>query len=181
MVWRGPTQLYRHFSASGELLYVGAGPCVLCRIHARRHAIWFPEIASITVRMCKSRKAALAAETKAIKTEHPKHNIRDTPRMKIVEARNYVAVDALKAVRERRGISLMQLSEKSGIDQGRINAYERGRVRVRPPTAKKLSEALRCRISTLSATPASVPSARKSIPSWDGPIGLSLRPRKRKA
>jgi hypothetical protein len=47
MIWHGPTQLYRHFSASGELLYVGAGPCVLCRVHARRHAIWYSEIATI--------------------------------------------------------------------------------------------------------------------------------------
>ncbi len=155
MVWRGPTQLYRHFSASGELLYVGAGPCVLCRIHAHRHAEWFPEVASISVQMCKSRKAALAAETRAIKTEHPKHNIRDTPRMKIIEARHFVPIGALKAVRERREISRAQLSKMTGIDQGRISAYERGLVRVRPPTAKKLAEALRCRLSTLS-----VPSRR---------------------
>jgi DNA-binding XRE family transcriptional regulator len=180
MVWRGPTQLYRHFSASGELLYVGAGPCVLCRIHARRHASWFSEIATITVEMCKSREAALAAETQAIKTEHPKHNIRDTPRMKIIEARSYVPVDALKSVRERRGISRTQLSRMSGIDPSRINEYERGRVRVRPPTAKKLAKALKCRISTLSVPPTSLPSAGKPIPSWDRPLGFRLPRQKRK-
>jgi ribosome-binding protein aMBF1 (putative translation factor) len=99
--------------------------------------------------MCKSRKAALAAETSAIKTEHPKYNIRDTPRMKTVEARNYVPIDALKTVRERSGISRVQLSILTGIDQSRISAYERGLVRVRPPTAKKLAKALKCRISNL--------------------------------
>lgn len=150
MVWHGPTQLYRHFSASGELLYVGVGPCILCRIHARRHAKWYPEIALIKVRMYKSREAAMSAETKAIKTEHPRHNVRDTPRMKMIEGRNYPPVDALKAVRERRKISRAQLSQMSGITQSRITEYERGIVRVRPPTAKKLAKALKCRVSTLS-------------------------------
>jgi ribosome-binding protein aMBF1 (putative translation factor) len=103
--------------------------------------------------MCKSRKAALAAETRAIKNEHPKYNIRDTPRMKIIEARNYVPIDALKAVREQRALSRAQLSQMSGIDHRRIGAYERGLVRVRPPTAKKLAKALKCRISSLSVTP----------------------------
>jgi ribosome-binding protein aMBF1 (putative translation factor) len=130
--------------------------------------------------MCKSREAALAAETKAIKTEHPKHNIRDTPRMQIIEARNYVTVDALKAVRERRGLSLADLSLKTGIDRRRINEYERGFVRVRPPTAKKLAEALKCRVATLGLSPVNAPSATKPMPSWDRPLGLGLRTRKRK-
>jgi ribosome-binding protein aMBF1 (putative translation factor) len=130
------------------------------------------------VRMCKSRKAAMAAETRAIKTERPKYNIRDTPRMKILEANSYVPIDALKAVRERRKISLAQLSQISGIDKGRIRDYERGSVRARPPTAKKLAKALRCRISTLSVGPTYL---RKRLPSWDGSLGLGIRVRKRKA
>jgi transcriptional regulator with XRE-family HTH domain len=69
--------------------------------------------------------------------------------MKIIEASNYVPVDALKTIRERRGISQKQLSRRTGIYYTRICTYERGVVQVRPATAKKLAKALKCRVSSL--------------------------------
>lgn len=71
----GRTSLYRHFNASGQLLYVGIATCHIRRIEQHRTtAPWFWDIAEIRIEHFPSRQEALAAESLAIRTEGPMHN-----------------------------------------------------------------------------------------------------------
>lgn len=72
--------LYRHFSADGELLYVGCSTRFLDRMY--QHGItteWFSDVANITLQHFESPHAALLAEEEAIKTELPKYNFAHKP------------------------------------------------------------------------------------------------------
>jgi len=69
-------QLYRHFDAAGDLLYIGCSSNVIRR--TEQHEIqshWLPEVATITVEHFAIVTDALAAEEAAIRAENPKHNI----------------------------------------------------------------------------------------------------------
>jgi hypothetical protein len=69
-------QLYRHFDAAGELLYVGISLSAMSRLG--QHAAvspWAKDITTVKIETLPSREEALAAERVAIKTEHPKFNI----------------------------------------------------------------------------------------------------------
>ena len=73
----GRTALYRHFSADGDLLYVGISLNVLSRLEAHRNgAIWFYDIARIEVEWFPSRIKAEYAEHEAIKADRPLFNKR---------------------------------------------------------------------------------------------------------
>lgn len=66
--------VYRHFSASGELLYIGMSICVSQRTKAHSTKEWFREISSITLEHHNSLPDARYAEIWAIKNENPKYN-----------------------------------------------------------------------------------------------------------
>ena len=71
----GRTELYRHFAANGELLYVGISLCAVGRLRQHRAtAEWFDQIARIDVEVFPSREEALSAEYHAVTTEGPKYN-----------------------------------------------------------------------------------------------------------
>jgi predicted GIY-YIG superfamily endonuclease len=67
--------LYRHFSETGDLLYIGVSLSTLVRLgqHAK-HSGWFASIARVEVEHFDNREAALAAERAAIENEAPLHN-----------------------------------------------------------------------------------------------------------
>lgn len=73
----GPVAVYRHFDASGDLLYIGQSnspstrPEQLCR----GGADWAYTVSTITVEWFPDRQRAMAAEALAIKNEAPRHNI----------------------------------------------------------------------------------------------------------
>ena len=73
------TQLYRHWDADGNLLYVGITAAADQRLKehvsgsSRSH--WSFEIATVTVETFHSRREALEAERRAIFSEAPKYNI----------------------------------------------------------------------------------------------------------
>jgi DNA-binding XRE family transcriptional regulator len=71
-----PCALYRFFAADGTLLYVGISDYMRKRFrgHSKRSA-WWSEAAQGTVALYPSRPAALAAESEAILTEQPVHNV----------------------------------------------------------------------------------------------------------
>jgi hypothetical protein len=70
-------QLYRHFDAAGELLYVGCTGNVIRRTEQHEaQSPWLPEVATITVEHFASGSEALAAEEAAIRAENPKYNVR---------------------------------------------------------------------------------------------------------
>jgi len=66
--------LYRHFDASGLLLYIGISLNPFQRTTKHRASEWFGEIASITLQHFPSQAAAEEAERLAIQTENPKYN-----------------------------------------------------------------------------------------------------------
>jgi DNA-binding transcriptional regulator YdaS (Cro superfamily) len=81
------TDLYRQFSASGELLYVGISRCALTRLAAHaRSSPWASDIARIEIERFSSRSAALAAETLAILNEHPRQNVKHTAAARVPHA-----------------------------------------------------------------------------------------------
>ena len=69
--------LYRHFNADGALLYVGISVNALSRLGEHRQSSeWYKQIVKVTLEHFPSRKEAEEAETKAIKSEKPKFNVR---------------------------------------------------------------------------------------------------------
>lgn len=68
--------LYRHFDASGALLYVGISLSAVQRLGQHRHnSHWFESIARIEIETFMSRAQVLIAERSAIEAERPLHNI----------------------------------------------------------------------------------------------------------
>lgn len=70
------TDLYRHFDASGRLLYVGISFGAVARLqsHKRDGSEWFNMIARVEVEKFHTRSAAKKAERKAIREERPIYN-----------------------------------------------------------------------------------------------------------
>jgi excinuclease UvrABC nuclease subunit len=69
------TNLYRHFDADGNLLYVGISLSALTRLYAHGKAAWYNDIKNVTIENYPTKRMALDAEKNAIKTEKPIHNI----------------------------------------------------------------------------------------------------------
>lgn len=68
--------LYRHFDAAGVLLYVGVSFSAFARLAQHREAShWYSDIASMTIEKFLSRAELLDAESEAIQSERPLHNI----------------------------------------------------------------------------------------------------------
>lgn len=71
------TALYRHYDASGALLYVGIAVNPLHRTKAHEiGAHWFRQVWRIDLQWFETREAAEAAEAEAITKERPLHNRR---------------------------------------------------------------------------------------------------------
>lgn len=71
-----PTALYRHFDAVGMLLYVGVSLSPMARLSKHGdNSHWSKNISRVTMEWFPDRRSALAAETCAIRTEFPVHNI----------------------------------------------------------------------------------------------------------
>jgi hypothetical protein len=72
------TELYRHYSGTGELLYVGiTGEHVRrCLQGHRSRSKWFKEIVRIDIEHFETRALAEIAEEIAILVERPKYNVR---------------------------------------------------------------------------------------------------------
>ena len=72
----GPTALYRFFDAAAALLYVGISrrPEDRFKQHAADKS-WWPQVAERSVEWFDTRHEALTAESHAIKSESPRHNI----------------------------------------------------------------------------------------------------------
>ncbi len=70
------TALYRHYDADGTLLYVGIALSPIARLCEHRDgSAWYDRIATVKIARYPSREDALAAESEAIRTERPLHNV----------------------------------------------------------------------------------------------------------
>lgn len=81
-----PTTLYRLYNADGGLLYVGIAGNPGRRFEQHRQdKPWWGSVANIRLEHFPTRDAASEAELKAIRTEHPQHNIvgREMPTVRI--------------------------------------------------------------------------------------------------
>jgi predicted transcriptional regulator len=69
------TDLYRHYDAAGNLLYVGISKSTLTRLGQHQsNAHWYNAIAKVEIEKFQSRQEALDAERSAIIRENPAHN-----------------------------------------------------------------------------------------------------------
>lgn len=75
-----PVAVYRFFDSAGVLLYVGKtrNPTARWKTHASTKS-WWSEVTKSVIDWHSSEKAALAAETDAIATEHPRYNVAGNP------------------------------------------------------------------------------------------------------
>lgn len=72
--------LYRVYDRRGRLLYVGQTKDFRTRIRAHSNgSAWFRFAAFTTQRHYEARDDAIDAETEAIRNEHPRHNIAQSP------------------------------------------------------------------------------------------------------
>lgn len=70
------TELYRHFDAHDNLLYVGISLSTVSRLSQHKdHSHWFKEISKVTIQRFTTREDALKAEMLAVGSENPKCNI----------------------------------------------------------------------------------------------------------
>lgn len=70
------TALYRHYDASGHLLYVGISLSPMTRTAQHcESSVWFDSVARIEIEWHENRKEALRAERLEIKSASPKFNI----------------------------------------------------------------------------------------------------------
>jgi hypothetical protein len=99
------TELYRHFSVSGELLYVGIANCTVSRLKGhQRGSSWADQITRIEIERFPDREAAMEAERLAILNENPRYNVKHTPAAKVA-SRPAVpqSTDGLRAAVARAG------------------------------------------------------------------------------
>jgi predicted GIY-YIG superfamily endonuclease len=97
------TCVYRAYSGSGELLYVGMSTNFISRIstHLAKSA-WAMKVARFDVKWFESREDASKAEILAIRTENPAHNVQNSSAGK---TENYVEINALIDLLGRNEIS----------------------------------------------------------------------------
>ena len=69
------TDLYRHFDADGNLLYIGVSTSALTRFKQHKHrSSWVDKVRTITIEKYSDRQSAFAAEKDAIEKERPPYN-----------------------------------------------------------------------------------------------------------
>ncbi|MFG6084244.1 hypothetical protein ACEUZ9_000493 [Paracoccus litorisediminis] len=112
-----PTDLYRHFSKDGELLYVGISLPAVARLKQHKsRAPWYSKIDRITIERFPSRADALLAEGRAICTERPVHNIAQN-----WEARNLIRTELMDAIARNR-VSIAKLSREINFLSERLDS-----------------------------------------------------------
>lgn len=85
-----PTALYRLYSATGDLLYVGITDHLKVRLAAHaKDKTWWSQVARKTVEWHPGKPEAEAAEAAAIRTEKPAHNIIEPGPVGTGERRRY--------------------------------------------------------------------------------------------
>ena len=108
--------LYRFYSDTGQLLYVGITMNVTQRFHAHKHTKdWWDQVVGITLQHYPNREDLAAAERRAIEVERPLHNIVrpkvkgvrppepiDAPATEVFNPVESVFTNLFKGVEERR-------------------------------------------------------------------------------
>jgi hypothetical protein len=116
------TQLYRHYDADGSLLYVGisidAGP------RLKKHP-WAKAVARSEITVFQTREDAAAAETKAIRAEHPKFNVAHLPKEDRRQQHSMGAKEYSAAIKQM-GLSQVKAAKWLGIGVRTSHGYANG-------------------------------------------------------
>lgn len=138
-----PAAVYRLFDGVGNVLYIGSSYAPEARDRAhRQHAPWGKLVDRRTDEWHESRGAAYDAESRAIATEDPVHNVAGTPRHRspaarglaqreACDARWIVAVAAIRAgaseadARQAGGWAEVEYLEASGLMPGLAAKWRR--------------------------------------------------------
>jgi len=105
------TNLYRHFNAAGELLYVGISLHAMQRMrHHEANSHWFDDVETMKVETFDDRRSAMRAERDAIKSECPKFNKTHANKKKKPQesANKFSGMGISITVGERRMVSWMR-------------------------------------------------------------------------
>lgn len=128
--------VYRYFSATGELLYVGCTQNLVARDRAhRKTSSWFPSASRLATEGPYEESLARAIEKAAIQNEQPQHNQHYTgkPQHRRPSLRQLNG-DAVKALREAQGLSLRRLAASIDRNPGFLSRLERGLLEASPAT-----------------------------------------------
>lgn len=99
--WFSPAAVYRLWDAEGQLLYVGSSYDPEERCKAHRDQPWWPEVARRTEEWKEHRGAAYIAESEAIATERPRHNVMGMPGYRAPDTPALRRRNALAGIRGR--------------------------------------------------------------------------------
>ena len=113
--------LYRHFDASGALLYVGIAKDALRRTAqhmAKSH--WAHQMARVTFEHFDNRKSAEAAERRAILEENPMHNIRRLTSAPPADPTDGWRGLLLRLIKDR-GETMRSVSKRAGLSHGYLH------------------------------------------------------------
>jgi hypothetical protein len=116
------TQLYRHFDASGALLYVGIS--IDAGVRLKRHD-WATAVARSEITVFPTRAEAAAAEAAAIRTEHPKFNVVHSPKSDRAHQHSMSAKEYSAAIK-RLGFSQVKAAKWLGIGIRTSHSYANG-------------------------------------------------------
>jgi ribosome-binding protein aMBF1 (putative translation factor) len=160
------TALYRHFDASGALLYVGisCNPFRRLNEHADR-SNWSEKIAAVTLEWFASREEAEQAERGAIFAEKPKFNTMHSvsPRTNVRASASMVPAQC-RAARALLDWPRETLAESSKVGLRTLIDFERGAREPREVTRDALRRALEAAGVTFIASDGEGPGVRFSKP-----------------
>src|SRR3990167_3888832 len=132
-------QLYRHYDASGTLLYVGIALCSVERlVQHRSGAEWFGQIATIRIEHFETEDIAREAEAKAIRKERPIFNKQGygsycTQRPCVV-----ALPEAINNYIQQHGLTQEAFGKKIGVTQGLVWQWLKGFTRITPERAVQI-------------------------------------------
>lgn len=142
--------VYRMFDAGKRLLYVGMSRKVGHRFDQHTHAVWFSQVATITLEWFPSEAAATVAERRAIHDERPRYNL-SRPAPVIVKRGLLIpeeiscemaqAIDdlslvaavrvdlksgAAKVARQRTHLKQVEIADSLGVSRQSVSQWESG-------------------------------------------------------
>lgn len=116
------TALYRHYDATGALLYVGITDCLSGR--DKQHAAtshWHCNVQNTTTIWYDTRSDAIAAEREAIRNESPKHNIQNAARETCAPVEQGVFRSAFMAAMAAQNVGISEIVAETGVSRDVIN------------------------------------------------------------
>jgi hypothetical protein len=141
--------VYRCYSDSGELLYVGSTGQLGKRLGAHAEKAWFIQVRGMTFEWYADELDARNAERRAIHVEHPKYNVvhRNATRLATPAPRRRTAPGRGKNLTtEQRAANL--LDADPGLRSPRMGGELARRLGVSPATGRRLHVKLTGRVAT---------------------------------